>query len=203
MFNVKGDVRGYDVHTGEMLWTFRVIPQRGDIGYETWMAGGAEISGNGGVWAPMSGDPELNHVYLPTESATGDRFGGPRPGDNLFTNSVVALDITTGERQWHYQLIHHDIWDWDNPTSPILADLTIDGAPRKIVAQITKQGFVFVFDRLTGDPIWPIEERAVPQTDIPGEWTSPTQPIPTKPLPFEPQGFSEDDIESAFFGVFQ
>jgi quinoprotein glucose dehydrogenase len=191
MFNVKGDVRGYDVNTGELLWTFRVIPQRGDVGYESWMAGGAEISGNGGVWAPMSGDPELNHVYLPTESATGDRFGGPRPGDNLFTNSVVALDITTGERQWHYQLIHHDIWDWDNPSAAVLADLP-NG--RKVVMQVTKQSWVYTFDRETGEPIWPIEELPVPAGDVPGEWYSPTQPHPTKPAPFDRQGVSIDDL---------
>ncbi len=191
MFNVKGDVRGYDVNTGEMLWTFRVIPQRGDIGYESWMAGGAEISGNGGVWAPMSGDPELNHVYLPTESATGDRFGGPRPGNNLFTNSVVALDITTGERQWHYQLIHHDIWDWDNPSAAVLADLP-NG--RKVIMQVTKQSWVYTFDRETGEPIWPIEELPVPAGDVPGEWYSPTQPHPTRPAPFDRQGVSEDDL---------
>lgn len=190
-YNVKGDVRGFDVRTGEMLWTFRVIPQRGDYGYESWMAGGAEISGNGGVWAPMSGDPELNHVYLPTESATGDRFGADRPGNNLFTNSVVALDILTGERQWHYQLIHHDIWDWDNPSAAVIADLP-NG--RKILAQVTKQSWVYTFDRVTGEPIWPIEELPVPAGDVPREWYSPTQPFPTKPAPFDRQGFTEDDL---------
>ena len=190
-FNVKGDVRGYDVNTGEMLWTFRVIPQRGDIGYESWQNGGAEISGNGGVWAPMSGDPVLGHVYLPTESATGDRFGGDRPGNNLFTNSLVALDIKTGERQWHYQLIHHDIWDWDNPSAAITADLP-NG--RKIVMQVTKQSWVYAFDRETGEPIWPIEELPVPAGDVPGEWYAPTQPFPTKPAPFDRQGFTEDDL---------
>jgi glucose dehydrogenase len=190
-FNVKGDVRGFDVRTGEMLWTFRVIPQRGDIGYESWQNGGAEISGNGGVWAPMSGDPELGHVYLPTESATGDRFGADRPGNNLFTNSLVALDIKTGERQWHFQLIHHDIWDWDNPSAAIVADLP-NG--RKIVAQVTKQSWVYTFDRVTGEPIWPIEELPVPAGDVPREWYSPTQPFPTKPAPFDRQGFTEDDL---------
>lgn len=190
-YNVKGDVRGFDVRTGEMLWTFRVIPQRGDYGYESWMNNGAEISGNGGVWAPISGDSKLGHVYLPTESATGDRYGADRPGANLFTNSVVALDIKTGERQWHYQLIHHDIWDWDTPSAPVLADLP-NG--RKILAQVTKQAFVYTFDRVTGEPIWPIEERPVPAGDVPGEWYSPTQPYPTKPAPFDRQGFSEDDL---------
>ena len=190
-FNVKGDVRAFDVRTGEKLWTFRTIPQRGDYGYESWQNGGAEIAGNGGVWAPMSGDPELNHVYLPTESATGDRFGGDRPGNNLFANSVVALDITTGERKWHYQLIHHDIWDWDNPSAPVLADLP-NG--RKVLMQVTKQSWVYTFDRETGEPVWPIEELPVPAGDVPGEWYSPTQPFPTKPAPFDRQGFSEDDL---------
>lgn len=165
--NVKGDVRGYDARTGEHLWTFKTIPERGEVGFETWLDGGVEFTGNAGVWAPMSGDPELGHVYLPVESATGDRFGGDRPGDNLFSDALVALDIKTGEREWHYQLIHHDIWDWDNPAAPILADLP-NG--RKIVMQVTKQSWVYTFDRLTGEPIWPIEELPVPAGDVPGEW---------------------------------
>lgn len=189
--NVKGDVRGYDARTGEHLWTFKTIPERGEIGFETWLDGGVEFTGNAGVWAPMSGDPELGHVYLPVESATGDRYGGDRPGDNLFSDALVALDIKTGERQWHYQLIHHDIWDWDNPAAPIIADLP-NG--RKIVMQVTKQSWVYTFDRLTGEPIWPIEERPVPAGDVPGEWYSPTQPFPTKPAPFDRQGFTEDDV---------
>ncbi|MFT4862934.1 MAG: glucose dehydrogenase [Pseudohongiellaceae bacterium] len=190
-YNVKGDVRGYDARTGDLLWTFRTIPQQGEVGIETWLGDGAEISGNAGVWAPMSGDPELGHVYLPVESATGDRYGGDRPGDNLFANSLVALDIKTGERQWHFQLIHHDIWDWDNPSAPVLADLP-NG--RKVVMQVTKQSWVYTFDRLTGEPVWPIEERPVPAGDVPGEWYSPTQPFPTKPAPFDRQGVSEDDL---------
>ena len=190
-YNVKGDVRGFDVRTGELLWTFRTIPQRGDIGYETWFDGGAEISGNAGVWAPMSGDPELGMVYLPIESSTGDRFGGDRPGDNLFANSLVALDIKTGERQWHFQLTHHDIWDWDIPSAAVLADLP-NG--RKIVMQVTKQSFVYTFDRETGEPIWPIEELPVPAGDVPREWYAPTQPYPTRPAPFDRQGFSEEDL---------
>lgn len=189
--NVKGDVRGYDARTGEHLWTFKTIPERGEVGFETWLDGGVEFTGNAGVWAPMSGDPELGHVYLPVESATGDRFGGDRPGDNLFSDALVALDIKTGEREWHYQLIHHDIWDWDNPAAPILADLP-NG--RKIVMQVTKQSWVYTFDRLTGEPIWPIEELPVPAGDVPGEWYSPTQPFPTKPAPFDRQGFTEDDV---------
>ena len=192
--NTPGDIRGYDAQSGELLWTFKTIPEPGEFGVDTWENESWSYTGNAAAWAPIAYDPESGLVYVPTEAATGDYYGGHRHGNNLFSTSLVALDSRTGERVWHFQTIHHDIWDWDNPTSPILADLTIEGAPRKIVAQITKQGFVFVFDRLTGDPIWPIEERAVPQTDIPGEWTSPTQPIPTKPLPFEPQGFSEDDL---------
>jgi glucose dehydrogenase len=189
--NVKGDVRGFDAHTGELLWTFKTIPEPGEPGSETWLNGSEKYTGNAGVWAPMSADPELGLVYLPVESATGDRYGGDRPGDNLYANSLVALDIKTGEKRWHYQIIHHDIWDWDNPNAPILADLP-NG--RRVVVQLTKQSFAYVFDRITGEPIWPIEERPVPQTDVPGEWTSPTQPFPTKPAAYDRQGISEDDL---------
>ena len=191
MSNVKGDVRGFDVRTGELLWTFHTIPERGEVGFETWLDAGVEFTGNAGVWAPMSGDPELGHVYLPVESATGDRFGADRPGDNLFSSSVVALDIQTGERQWHYQLTHHDIWDWDIPSAPVLADLP-NG--QEVLMQVTKQGWVYTFDRATGEPIWPIEELPVPAGDVPREWYSPTQPIPTLPAPFDRQGFTEDDL---------
>jgi quinoprotein glucose dehydrogenase len=194
MVNTPGDVRGYDVRTGELLWTFRTIPEPGEEGYETWLNGSAGYTGNAAVWAPISFDPETGYVYLPTEAATGDYYGGHRHGSNLFSTSLVALDSRTGDKVWHFQMIHHDIWDWDNPTVPILADIEVDGVPRKIVAQLTKQGFTYVFDRLTGEPIWPIEEIPVPQTDVPGEWTSPTQPIPTLPVPYERQGFSEDDL---------
>tara|TARA_B110000858_G_scaffold3502_1_gene4073 strand:+ start:48225 stop:50162 length:1938 start_codon:yes stop_codon:yes gene_type:complete len=189
--NVKGDVRAYDARTGELIWTFHTIPERGEVGYETWLDGGVEFTGNAGVWATMSGDPEMGHLYLPTESATGDRFGGDRPGNNLFANSLVAVDIKTGERQWHFQLIHHDIWDWDNPSAPVVADLP-NG--RKIVMQVTKQGWVYTFDRLNGEPVWPIEELPVPRGDVPGEWYAATQPFPTKPAPFDRQGITEDDI---------
>ena len=194
MVNTPGDVRGYDVRTGELLWTFRTIPEPGEEGYETWLNGSAEYTGNAGAWAPISFDAETGYVYLPTEAATGDYYGGHRHGSNLFSTSLVALDSRTGEKVWHFQIIHHDIWDWDNPTAPILADVTVDGVERKIVAQLTKQGFTYVFDRVTGEPIWPIVETPVPQTDVPGEWTSPTQPIPTLPVPYERQGFSEDDL---------
>ncbi len=191
MSNVKGDVRGFDARTGEQLWTFHTIPERGEVGFETWLDGGVEFTGNAGVWAPMSGDPELGHVYLPVESATGDRYGADRPGNNLFSDALVALDIKTGERQWHFQLIHHDIWDWDNPSAAVLADLP-NG--RKIIMQVTKQSWVYTFDRLTGEPIWPIEERPVPAGDVPREWYSPTQPFPTRPAPFDRQGFTEEDL---------
>ena len=159
-----------------------------------WLDGSSAYTGNAAVWAQISWDAELGYVYLPTEAATGDYYGGHRPGNNLFSTSILTLDARTGKRVWHFQTIHHDIWDWDNTTAPILADVTIDGRARRIVAQITKQGFVFVLDRVTGEPIWPIEERAVPQGDVPGEWYSPTQPFPTKPAPFERQGFSEADL---------
>jgi quinoprotein glucose dehydrogenase len=194
MVNTPGDVRGYDVRTGQLLWTFKTIPEAGEEGSESWLEDSGQYTGNAAVWAPISFDAETGYVYLPTEAATGDYYGGHRPGNNLFSTSLVCLDSKTGEKIWHFQIIHHDIWDWDNPTFPILADLEIDGEARQIVAQLTKQGFTYVFDRITGDPIWPIEERSVPQSDVPGEWTSPTQPFPTKPPPFERQGFSEDDL---------
>ena len=189
-FNTKGDIRGFDVHSGELLWTFHTIPEAGEYGYESWLSGN-DITGNSGVWAPISGDPELGHVYLPVEDPTGDYYGGDRHGDNLFSSGIVALDIKTGERQWHYQFIHHDIWDWDLPNAPIIADLP-NG--RKIVMSVTKQAWIYAFDRLTGEPIWPIVERPVPAGDVPGEWYSPTQPFPTRPAAFDRQGFSEDDL---------
>jgi len=191
MRNVKGDIRGFDARSGELLWTFHTIPEPGEAGYETWYDGSADYTGNAGVWAPMSADPELGLVYLPVEAPTGDYYGGPRHGANLYANSLVALDVISGEMRWYYQLIHHDIWDWDNPTAPILANLP-NG--KKLVTQITKQNFAYVFDRETGEPVWPIEERPVPQTDVPGEWTSPTQPFPSKPAAYDRQGLSRDDL---------
>ena len=189
--NVKGDVRGFNAKTGKLLWTFHTIPEPNEFGYDTWLNGSALYTGNAGVWAPMSADPDMGLVFLPVESATGDQYGGDRHGDNLFANCLIALDVKTGKLKWYFQLIHHDIWDWDNPTAPIIADLP-NG--KKIVAQVTKQGFVYVFDRSTGDPVWSINEMPVPQSDVPGEWTSPTQPIPELPLPFERQGVSEEDL---------
>src|SRR5690606_14023090 len=191
---IKGDVRGFDARTGKLLWTFHTVPERGEPGYDTWLDGSAEYTGNAGVWAPMAADPELGLVYLPVEAPTSDMYGGHRHGENLYGNSVVALNAKTGERVWHFQQIHHDIWDWDNPTSPILLDVTVDGRPVKAVVQLTKQAFAYAFNRETGEPLWPIEERPVPQTDVPGEWTSPTQPFPTKPAAYDRQGFTEDDL---------
>jgi quinoprotein glucose dehydrogenase len=194
MRNVKGYVRGYDARTGKRLWIFHTIPQRGEFGYDTWLEGSAEYNGNTGVWAQMSADAELGLVYVPVEMPTGDYYGGNRPGDNLFADSLVALDVTTGKRKWHYQTVHHDVWDWDLACAPILFDMPVDGRTVKAIAQPTKHAFLFVFNRETGQPIWPIEERPVPQSDVPKERTSPTQPFPTKPAPFDRQGVTEQDL---------
>jgi quinoprotein glucose dehydrogenase len=192
--NVPGYIRGYDVRTGKRLWTFRTIPQPGEFGHDTWENGSWEFTGNTGAWGPLSADEELGYVYVPVETPTGDFYGGHRPGNNLFGESLVCLDARTGRRVWHYQMVHHGIWDWDPPTAPTLLDITVDGRRIKAVAQITKQAFVYVFDRVTGQPVWPIVERPVPQTDVPGERTSPTQPVPSKPAAFDKQGFTEDDL---------
>jgi len=189
-FNTKGDIRGFDVHTGELLWTFHTIPEEGEYGYESWLSGN-DITGNSGVWSAIAGDPELGHVYLSVEDPTGDYYGGDRHGANLFSSGIVALDIRTGERQWHYQFIHHDIWDWDVPSPAIVADLP-NG--REVVMSITKQSWVYAFDRNTGEPIWPIVEQPVPPGDVPGEWYAPTQPFPTRPAAFDRQGFTEADL---------
>ena len=192
--NVPGYVRGYDVRSGKLLWTFHTIPQGSEFGNDSWEGDSWKYTGNTAVWAPMSADLELGYVYLPTETPTGDYYGGHRPGDNLFADSIVCLDAKTGRRVWHFQLIHHDIWDWDTSSAPVLLDVTVGGRPIKAVAQVTKQGFTYVFDRVTGVPVWPIVERPVPQTDVPGEKTSATQPFPTKPAPFDRQGVTEDDL---------
>jgi glucose dehydrogenase len=192
--NVKGDVRGFDARTGKLLWTFRTIPQAGDPGYETWAKGAADKAGNGGVWAPMSADAETGAIFLPVESGTSDLYGGARLGANLYTSSLVSLDAKTGKLRWARQLVHHDIWDWDVPAIPILADIQQPSGLRKAVLQITKQGFVFAFDRNTGEPLWPIDERPAPRSDVPGEETHPTQPYPTLPKPFDRQGVREDDL---------
>ena len=192
--NVKGYVRGFNVHTGERLWIFHTIPLPGEYGNESWLNESSAYTGNTGVWAQISVDLDLETVYLPVEAATGDYYGAYRPGDNLFSESLVAVDLNTGERKWHYQLVHHGIWDHDIPCAPILADVVIDGQLRKIVAQPTKQAFLYVFDRVSGEPIWPIEERGVELGDVPGEWYSPTQPHPTKPPPYDRQVVSEEDL---------
>jgi len=194
MRNAKGSVRGYDVRTGKRLWIFHTIPRRGEFGYETWLEGSAEYNGNTGVWAQMSGDSELGLVYVPTEMPTGDYYGGNRPGDTLFADTLLALDVKTGKRKWHFQTVHHDVWDWDLPCAPILFDMRVGGRTVKAIAQPTKHAMLFVFNRETGEPIWPIEERPVPVSDAPKERSSPTQPFPTKPAPFDRQGITENDL---------
>ncbi|HSF19098.1 MAG TPA: pyrroloquinoline quinone-dependent dehydrogenase [Vicinamibacteria bacterium] len=190
----KGYFRAFDARTGERLWIFHTIPQPGEFGHDTWLNDSWSYTGNTGVWAQVTVDEKLGIVYLPVEMPTGDYYGGHRPGDTLFSDSLVALDLRTGERKWHFQTVHHDVWDWDLPCAPILADIVVEGKAIQAIAQPTKQGFVFVFDRVTGEPVWPVEERPVRQTDVPGERTSPTQPFPTRPPPFDRQGVSVDDL---------
>ena len=192
--NVPGNVRGFDVRTGKELWMFHTIPLEGETGNETWEGGSWKYTGNAGVWAPISADDELGYIYLPVEASTDDFYGGHRLGDNLFSTSLVCLDVRTGKRVWHFQIIHHDIFDYDNPTAPILVDITVDRKPIKAVVQLTKQSFAYVFDRITGKPVWPIDEKPVPQSDVPGERTSPTQPMPTKPPPYDVQGVTPDNL---------
>jgi quinoprotein glucose dehydrogenase len=192
--NAKGYIRGYDARTGKRLWIFHTIPRPGEYGNETWLDDSWSYTGHTGVWTQMTVDEELGIAYLPVEIPTGDYFGGHRHGNNLFSESLVALNLETGKRLWHFQFVHHGIWDYDVPCAPILADITVNGKRIKAVAQPTKQGFVYVFDRQTGQPVWPIEERAVERGTLPTEWYSPTQPFPTKPPPFERQGFLIDDV---------
>src|SRR5215831_5843273 len=192
--NEKGYIRGFDVKTGKRMWIFHTIPQLGEFGNDTWEKESWVYTGNAGVWGQISVDEELNTVYLPVELPTGDYYGGHRPGNGLFGESIVAVDFTTGKRKWHYQLVHHGIWDMDIPCAPILVDVVVNGRAIKALAQPTKQGWVYVFDRVTGQPVWPIEERPVPKGDVPGEWYSPTQPFPTKPPAFDRQGVSLDDL---------
>jgi quinoprotein glucose dehydrogenase len=190
----RGDVTGYDVRTGRKLWTFRSIPEKGSVGYDTWSGDAAEYTGSTNVWTTMSADDELGLVYLPFGTPTNDFYGGHRPGANLFAESIVAVDVATGARRWHYQAVHHGLWDYDLPAAPALVDITVNGRAIKALAQVSKQGFTYVLDRRTGEPVWPIEERAVPQSSAPGERTSPTQPFPTKPPAFERQGMTDDNL---------
>ncbi len=194
MNNEKGYIRGFDVRTGRRLWIFHTIPHLGEFGNDTWEQESFANTGNAGVWGQMSIDEELGIVYMPVELPTGDYYGGHRPGNGLFGESLLALDLMTGQRKWHYQLVHHGIWDFDIPAAPILADITVNGRAIKAVAQPTKQGWFYVFDRVTGEPVWPIEERPVAKGDVPGEWYAPTQPFPTRPAPFDRQGVSLDDL---------
>jgi quinoprotein glucose dehydrogenase len=189
-----GDVRGFDARTGKLLWTFRAVPFKGEFGNETWENDSWQYTGNTNVWAPITADDELGYFYLPFSTPTNDWYGGHRHGDNLFADTLVCVEAKTGKRVWHFQIVHHGLWDYDIPAAPNLVDLTVDGKKIKAVAQVTKQGFTFVFDRKTGKPVWPIEERKVPQSTVAGEKMSPTQPFPIKPPPFERQGVKEDDL---------
>jgi quinoprotein glucose dehydrogenase len=192
--NTKGLVRAFDVRTGKLQWTFNTIPRPGEFGNDTWEKDSWKDNGNAGVWTQISVDEEAGLVYLPVEDPSSDFYGGHRPGDNLFSDSLVCVDLKTGQRKWHFQIVHHPIWDYDLSSAPLLADVTIDGQPRKIVALPTKETFLYVFDRITGKPIWPIEERPVPQSDVPGEKTSPTQPFPTKPPAYSRQAVTESEL---------
>jgi quinoprotein glucose dehydrogenase len=192
--NVKGFIRGYDVRTGKRLWIFHTIPGLGEFGNDTWEKDSWKYTGNAGVWGQMAIDEDLGMVYLPVELPTGDYYGGNRPGANLFGETLVALDLMTGQRKWHFQFVHHGIWDFDMAAPPILADITVDGRAIKAIAQPTKQSWLYVFDRTNGQPVWPIVERPVPKGDVPGEWYAPTQPFVTKPPAFDRQGVSIDDL---------
>src|SRR5215468_6928621 len=192
--NVKGDVLAFDVRTGKKLWVFHTIPRKGEPGYETWLNGSADYTGNVGVWGPISTDDELGYVYLATESPTNDGYGGHRQGANLYSDSIVCLDIKTGKTVWYKQLIHHDIWDYDMPAHPILLDVTVNGRPIKAVVQMGKMALAWVFDRTNGEPLWPIPDVAVEQTEVPTEWTAKTQPIPSKPPAFDVVGIKTDDL---------
>ena len=192
--NIPGDILAYDAKTGQPMWKFHVIPRPGEFGHDTWKTDAWKRTGDVSSWAPMSADPERGLVYIPTNPPTIDFFGGFRPGDNLFGTSLLALDVKTGRRAWHFQMVHHDIWNFDNPNAPVLMDVTIDGRRTPIVVETTKQGFAYTFNRETGAPIWPIEERPVAASDLPGELLSPTQPFPTRPRPLEIQELTEDAL---------
>jgi quinoprotein glucose dehydrogenase len=192
--NTKGVVRAFDARTGKLLWTFNTMPRPGEPGHETWENESWATNGNTGVWTGITVDEDLGLVYLPVESPTSDFYGGHRPGNNLFGESLVCVELKTGRTKWYYQIVHHPIWDYDLSSAPILADITVNGKPIKAVAVPSKEAFLYVFDRVTGQPVWPIEERPVPQSDIPGEKTSPTQPFPTKPPAYARQAVTEDDL---------
>ena len=191
---IAGWTRGWDARTGKLKWRFRTIPYPGEVGNDTWENRSWEYSGKVSGWSIYSADEQLGYVYLPLNTAAPDYYGGHRLGDNLFAESLLCLDVETGKRIWHHQFVHHGLWDYDLPAAPNLLDITVDGRPIKAVAQVTKQGFLFAFDRVTGKPIWPIEERPVPPSDVPGERAAPTQPFPTRPAPFEFQGVTVDDL---------
>jgi quinoprotein glucose dehydrogenase len=192
--NVQGQARAFDARTGKLLWAFHGIPRKGEFGFDTWKNESAGYTGNNGVWTQITADPELGLVYLPVETPTIDEYGGNRPGDNLFAESLVAVDLKTGQRKWHFQFVHHPLWDHDMSSAPLLIDTTIDGKPRKIVAVPSKQGWLYCFDRATGVPIWPIEERPVPQSTMKYEETAKTQPFPTKPVPYGRTYVAESDL---------
>jgi quinoprotein glucose dehydrogenase len=192
--NTKGQARAFDVKTGKLIWAFNTIPRKGEFGYDTWENNSADSSGNTGVWTQITADTELGLVYLPVETPTSDFYGGHRPGNDLFAESIVAVDAKTGARKWYFQMIHHGIWDHDSSSAPLLADVTIEGKPRKIVAVPSKQGWLYMFDRASGEPIWPIPEKPMPPSDVPGEKASPTQPIPSKPPAYARTFISRDDV---------
>ena len=192
--NAKGQVRAFDVRTGKKLWAFNTIPRPGEFGNDTWLNNSWATNGNTGVWTQITVDEELGLVYLPVESPTSDFYGGHRPGNNLFGESLVCVDLKTGQRKWHYQIVHHPIWDYDLSSAPILADINVNGKAIKAVAMPSKEAFLYVFDRVTGQPVWPIEERPVPKGDVPGEWYAPTQPFPTKPPAYARQAVTVDDL---------
>jgi len=192
--NNKGSARAYDVRTGRKLWEFHTIPQKGEPGYETWLKGSADYTGNTGVWTEITADAQVGLVFLPVESPTSDFYGGRRPGNNLYANSLVAVDLKTGRMKWYFQFIHHEVWDYDMSSPPLLMDITVNGKPVKAVAEPTKQGMLYVFDRISGKPIWPIPEKRVPKGDVPGEWYAPTQPIPSRPAAYARTGVGPDTL---------
>ena len=192
--NIPGHIRGYDAKTGRLLWRFNVLPQEGEFGNDTWETDAYRYTGNISAWAPLSADSDLGLVYIPTDTPTNDYYGGDRPGGNLFGTSLIALDAKTGQRVWHFQMVHHDVWNFDNPNAPKLLDVEVDGKTIPAVVESTKQGWLYAFNRATGEPIWPIEEREVATSDVPGEVLSKTQPFVTHLPPFELQGTTQDDL---------